>query len=275
MTELNGPAARENATRAIRFADRCKGGAMNRLMVLAWALVLCQSGFAQEERAGVRGDAAAVAEAEAMVETMGGKEIWAQLESVHFVHEWYPWYRVDSYIENEILDLTGPRSWVEMKSEIHHRVRAYSPEHGYWSIVNGEFSYGDQERLKNALERAPYSIYRVARAVALGDEHYEIRFGEGDIPRSRRLEFYGPDGEMHGWIILNVRKEPIVWATTQYRYTFGPMKQFGNLRVPDWAVYENGITRYQMISLVGSNQAPDGELFMPPKEHRENRSKHE
>ena len=110
---------------------------------------------------------------------------------------------------------------------------------------------------------------RIARAVAIGDDDYEIRFGEGDVPRSRRLEFYGPDREMHGWIILNARKEPIVWATTQYRYTFGPMKRFGNLRVPDWAVYENGITRYQMISLEGSNRAPDEELFMPPEEFRE------
>jgi hypothetical protein len=239
------------------------------MMVLFFALVLSQPGFAQEEKGGVRGDPEAIADAVAMVESMGGMEIWAQLKSVHFVHEWYPWYRVDAYVENEILDLTGPRSWVEMKSEIHYRVRAYSPEHRYWSITNGEFSFADGDRLAKALERAPYSIYRIARAVAVGDERYEIRFGEGDIPRSRRLEFYGPDGEMHGWIILNARKEPIVWATTQYRYTFGPMKRFGNLRVPDWAVYENGITRYQMISLVGSNQAPDEELFMPPPPHRD------
>jgi hypothetical protein len=47
------------------------------------------------------------------------------------------------------------------------------------------------------------------------------------------------------------------------------MKRFGNLRVPDWAVYENGITRCQMISLTGSNQAPDEGLFMPPEEFRE------
>jgi hypothetical protein len=242
---------------------------MRRSMAVVCALLLWQPAFAQEENTGVRGDPEAIADAKAMVETMGGLEIWARLESVHFVHEWYPWYRVDAYIENEILDLTGPRSWVEMKSEINHRVRAYSPEHRYWSVENGEFSYADEERLARALERAPYSIYRIARAVAIGDDDYEIRFGEGDVPRSRRLEFYGPDREMHGWIILNARKEPIVWATTQYRYTFGPMKRFGNLRVPDWAVYENGITRYQMISLEGSNRAPDEELFMPPEEFRE------
>ena len=227
---------------------------------------LCQSISAQEEVKGVRGDPAAIAEAEAMVETMGGIAIWAQLKSVHFVHEWFPWYRVDSYIENEILDLTGPRSWVEMKSEIYHRIRTYSPEGKYWSVENGKFAYAGEEALNNAMERAPYSIYRIARAVAVGDAFYEIRFGAGDIPQTRRLEFYGPDGILHGWIILNARKEPLVWATTQYRYTFGPMKRYGNLRVPNWSVYGNGATMYEMISLTGSNQPPDPSLFLPPAE---------
>jgi hypothetical protein len=44
------------------------------------------------------------------------------------------------------------------------------------------------------------------------------------------------------------------------------MKQFGNLRVPNWAVYENGVTMYEMISLIGSNQSPDLSLFSPPAE---------
>jgi hypothetical protein len=73
---------------------------------------------------------------------------------------------------------------------------------------------------------------------------------------------------MHGWIILNAKKEPRVWATTQYRYTFGPMKRFGNLRVPNWAVYENGVTLYEMISLKGSNKPPDLSLFQPLPEYR-------
>jgi hypothetical protein len=155
-----------------------------------------------------------------------------------------------------------------MKSEIYHRLRAYSPEYKYWNIVNGKFFYASEEALANAMERAPYSIYRIARAVAIGDPHYEIRFGKGDIQGSRRLEFYGPDGVMHGWIILNARKEPRVWATTQYRYIFGPMKRFGNLRVPNWAVYENGSFLYEMISLKGSDHPPNLSLFQPPAEYR-------
>jgi hypothetical protein len=237
-------------------------------VLIVFVLILSLLTVSKGNTTGVRGDTLAIAEAEAMVETMGGMTIWAQLKSVHFVHEWFPWYRVDSYIENEILDLTGPRSWVEMKSEINYRVRAYSPEYKYWSVTNGKFAYASEETFKNAMERAPYSIYRIARAIAIGDPFYEVRFGDGDIPNTRRLEFYGPDGEMHGWIILNARKEPLVWATTQYRYTFGPMKRFGNLRVPDWSVYENGTTLYEMISLSGSNQPPDSTLFKPPPEFR-------
>ena len=42
----------------------------------------------QDEYTGLRGDAAAIAAAQAMVETMGGLDLWGELKSVHFVHEW-------------------------------------------------------------------------------------------------------------------------------------------------------------------------------------------
>jgi hypothetical protein len=200
-----------------------------------------------------------------MVEAMGGVAIWRELESVHFVHEWDIASRPDIYLENEILDLTGPRSHVTMQSEIYSRVRAYSPEHRYWNIVNGEFSYASEEALENALERAPYSIYRLARGIARGDGYYHVQFGEmRDMPGTRALEFRGPDGEAHGWILLNLRKEPVIWATTQYSYSFGPLERFGNLRVPNWAVTGGGRVRYEMVSLTGSNQRPDLSLFAPP-----------
>jgi hypothetical protein len=234
------------------------------LPIVAAAILSAQLVGAQPPRPGVRGEAEAIAEARAMVESMGGVEIWSRLESVHFVHEWHLWNRVDSYVENEILDLTGPRSWVEMRSEIYHRLRAYSPEHRYWNVVDGDFAFASDEDLRNAMERAPFNLYRVARGVAAGDSYYEIRFGQGDLPRTRQLDLYGPDGERHGWIVLNARKEPLVWATTQYRYSFGPMRRYGNLRVPAWGVTGNGAVSYEMVSLTGSSRRPDLSLFAPP-----------
>ncbi|MBK5096353.1 MAG: hypothetical protein JJE01_01135 [Gemmatimonadetes bacterium] len=223
-----------------------------------------QVGTAQEGGDGNRGDPDAIAAAREMVETMGGIEIWAQLGTVHFVHEWYPWNRVDSYVENEILDLTGPRSWVDRKSEIHRQIRAYSPEGGHWSISDGEFKRSSDEVRDSALERAPFNFYRLVKAVAIEDPFYELRFGEGDIPGTRRIEFLGPDGIMRGWVILNAKMEPIVKATPQYRYTLGPLRRFGNLRVPGWGVYDNGTTRFEMISLSADRQPPDSTLFLPP-----------
>ena len=238
------------------------------------AILLCLSQADRqaiaEESGGLRGDTAAIADAKAMVETMGGVAIWHDLESVHFVHEWDVVNRQDRYLENEILDLTGPRSYVTMESEIYIRIRAYSPEHRYWSLLNGDFSYGSDEALANAMERAPYSIYRLARAIARGDDSLEVRFGIIDgISGSRALEFAGPDGKAHGWIVLNARKEPIIWATTQYTYVFGPLRRFGNLLVPNWATTSNGLVRYEMVSLTGSPKRPNLALFAPPQQDNE------
>jgi hypothetical protein len=237
------------------------------VVILSLLCLSVQAADAQHA-VGLRGDSAAIADAEAMVEAMGGMVVWAELKSVHFVHEWDIYARPDIYLENEILDLTGPRSYVTMESEIYKRIRAYSPEHRYWNVVNGEFSYASGESFENAMERAPYSIYRLARAIATGDSYYHVQFGPmKDMPRTQALEFRGPDDEIHGWVLLNTRKEPVVWATTQYSYSFGPLKRFGNLRVPDWAVTGGGRVRYQMVALTGSNQPPDSTLFIPPPEY--------
>jgi hypothetical protein len=214
---------------------------------------------------GLRGDAEAIADAEAMVESMGGMSIWKEVESVHFVHDWEIFNRHDRYRENEILDLTGPRAYVTMDSEVSSLTRAYSPEHEYWKVAQGEYSTGSPERLENAMERAPFSIYRIARGIARGDDYYHVSFGEiPDLPGPRALEFRGPDDVPRGWILLNGRNEPIIWATTQYQYVFGPLKQFGNLWVPNWATTSKGLVRYEMVSLQGSSQKPELELFAPP-----------
>jgi hypothetical protein len=43
----------------------------------------------------------------------------------------------------------------------------------------------------------------------MGESFYEVRFREGDTPQTRQLEFYGPDGVLRGWVILNARSNII------------------------------------------------------------------
>jgi hypothetical protein len=239
-----------------------------RYIFISLIAFLCHTGFTQEISNGLRGDSLAIAHAKEMVETMGGIEIWRQLKSLHFVHEWHPVNRVDTYVENEILDLTSSRSWVERKSEISYSIRAYSPEGKYWTIKDGVFKYGNENIWKAAIKRAPFNFYHLVRAVAIEDSFYEIRYGESDIPNTQQLNFYDSDGVIQGWVILNAKMEPIVKATPAYRYTLGPLKRFGNLWVPNWGVYDTGYTRYEMISLTGNNQPPDSALFLPPTEFK-------
>ena len=235
-------------------------------VILLCIAVLPTLTLSAEEAMGLRGDPAAIADARAMVETMGGLAVWRDTQSVHFVHEWDFVNRPDRYLEHEILDLTGPRSYVTMDSEIYSRTRAYSPEYGRWNIINGEFAQDSEEALANSMERAPYSIYRLARAIARDDGNLAIRYGTREgLPGLPALEFLGPDGKAHGWIIINARKEPVIWATTQYIYVFGPLARFGNLKVPNWATTNEGLVRYEMVSLTGSPQRPELSLFAAPR----------
>lgn len=227
-------------------------------------LLVTQTAFAQETTKGIRGNSKAISDAQSMVETMGGIEIWKQIKSLHFVHEWYPVNRIDTYVENEIIDLVDPRSWVNRKSEFNHTIRAYSPKGKYWTEKNGVLEYANDKIWKAALKRAPFNFYHLVRAVAINDSFYEIKYGKSDIPYSKQLDFFDPQGVLRGWVILNVKNEPIVKATPEYRYTLGPLTRFGNLWVPRWGVYDTGFTRYEMISLVGSNQPADSSLFLPP-----------
>lgn len=213
---------------------------------------------------GLRGDSTAIAAARTMVDAMGGVRIWKLMKSVRLVHEWFPLDRSDSYLETETLDLTGPRSHADRRSEISHEIRAYSPEGGGWRIRDGKLTKSSPAALEADLARAPFNFYHLVSAVAKDDSFYEVRWGKGDIPGTRRLEFYGPDGRLGGWVILNVDGEPIVKATPEYRYILGPLQRFGNLRLPAWGVYDNGYTRYEMRTAHGDHEPLDPAFFLVP-----------
>lgn len=229
-------------------------------------LLLAFMGSAAAAEGGLKGDEDAIERAKSMVGTMGGMDVWSKLGSVHFVHEWDLANRAERYMEEEILDLTGARSYVTMESESYNRTRAYSPEHRYWSLEDGVFRYGSDGSLERAVARAPYSIYRLARSIGRNDPSLTITTSKlPSEPRITALEFTYEGGEAGGWIVLNARDEPVVWETTQYTYDFGPLARFGNLYVPDWATTSHGLVRYQMVSLEGRSEKPELNLFAPPE----------
>src|SRR6056297_880038 len=61
-----------------------------------------------------KGDSTALEATMALIDHMGGKDVWSQLSQIKFQHRWYPVNR-ESYLEDEVIDLTNIRSWVRMK----------------------------------------------------------------------------------------------------------------------------------------------------------------
>jgi hypothetical protein len=97
-----------------------------------------------------------------------------------------PWNRSDSYVETETLDLTGPRSHADRKSEINHQIRAYSPEGGGGRTQNGELALSSPEALAADHARAPFNFFHLVSAVAKDDLFYR----SGGV----RVTFPGPGG---------------------------------------------------------------------------------
>jgi len=212
-----------------------------------------------------KGDSTALEATMALIDHMGGKDVWSQLSQIKFQHRWYPVNR-ESYLEDEVIDLTNIRSWVRMKNDSYERVRAYSPEYGYWSWTNGNLVQNNEASWESAKARGPFNIYRFLRELSLGNTRYELKMGDSDIPTAKKIEIHF-DGVYGGSITVNYDFEPLVWETMDYTYTFGPMESYGNIRHPKWAIYNKGSFRYEIITVKGSKKATEMTLYKLPDEY--------
>lgn len=236
---------------------------MRGFLVAALILFSAFTAKAEDGLTGIRGSPEAIAKAQGMVEAMGGLYIWKELKTLYFEHRWFHLEAKDIILETEVIALTESASYFKMESEVYFQARAYTPTAG-WRLRFNEFTRTTDEEAKANAHRARFNLYRIARGIAVGDPFFEVRLGEGG-----RLDFYDSEGTFHTWVKLNGWNEPVVWWTEDFRYTFGPMESYGNIRVPAWAVYDEAIWRYEMVSLTGSRDEPDPDVFLPPEPYRE------
>jgi hypothetical protein len=92
--------------------------------------------------------------------------------------------------------------------------------------------------------------------IAAEDPGIELRMnGE------HRLEvFERAGGELLCWFRLNVSNEPVLWGASvddqTLEFLFGPLGQFGSIRVPRWGGFTNGTWRFDMLDARGSALPP-------------------
>lgn len=235
---------------------------MKKLLMILPFLLISPTSFA-EELSGLQGEPEATEKAEAMVEAMGGLHIWKEIKGIRFVNRWWHIDHKDTRIQDEIIDVTQSSTFFEMKSETYNQKRAYTP-HSWWVIRNGEITVRDEAYSAQNAKRALFNLFRIAHGIATDSPKYQVSLNEEGW-----LEFGLPGGEVVTSVRLNAWNEPVIWKTANFRYTYGPMKRFGNVRVPNWAVYDEGLYRYEMISLETMTENPDPSVFEIPEEYRE------
>lgn len=232
------------------------------LWLVSTLLVMLTPGFVARG-AVLQGDEEAVALANRMLETLGGKDVWSQARWIkielhgYYAREQEPWY------ETYWMDLEVPRGRFELDGATVDRIIAWTPERG-WELEDGELEYLSEDRHSFELEywrRQPVVIFHrlasgtPATRVARGTNEYRF-----DV-------FDAETDELLAQFAVNQKGEPIKWGSSigerEFEHVFGPLENYDGLRQPRWGATISGIWRYEHVAASLTSSAPTISLEPP------------
>jgi hypothetical protein len=207
------------------------------------ALVLCAATLVQAQ-GGVRGEPAAVAAAEALLEQAGGRAVWQRRSLVVEERGYAPSGNV--WTMRIARDFDRRTRWTE-RSAGSLTVREWvSPEQG-WIERNGERrSLGAAELAteRHGFGQEPYAVWhRLARRdsslrVALQDNGATLMVFDAD---ERVLCWFrrAGDGTLRGWGNF--------YAGAINEHYYGPLAPIGQARLPRWGTSSDGRFRFEHL----------------------------
>lgn len=231
-----------------------------RAALLLWSCLLLAPPAADAE--GLTGDPVAIERARQMVERVGGRHVWSKLTSLKLTQRFHLYTRPESIVHIEWIDFQVPRIHVSIDSELTHRQRAYDARGG-WYLRDGTLTRFTEAELANERNFWKRDMFRMFHLIAAEDPGLELR-----MSGEHRLEvFERGSNELLCWFRLNLSNEPVLWGAgtgeQSLDFLFGPLGQFGNIRVPRWGGFVDGSWRFDMLDAQGSNLPPPVS-FDPP-----------
>ena len=204
-------------------------------------------------RAEMKGDEEAIALADQLVESIGGKELWSQIRSLH-VFEKSRSPKGDGIVGEFWRDLQVPRERYTLTNRDGLKIEFWWDDRGVWQIINGE----QNEDLPANLhaEVAAYwqgEIYVMFHRLAKEDSALRLdknddnSFTAFDEKLDRRLGTFwvNEDGDLYRW-----RHDD----GTEYIY--GPHRQFGEISFPDWGSQVDGSWSFYYMEVRWSTEEP-------------------
>jgi hypothetical protein len=225
-------------------------------------LAVLALGFAPRTEV-MQSDEEALALAERMLETLGGKTVWSQARTIKIELRGYYAREQEPWDETYWMSLEAPSGRFELKSATVDRVIAWTREGG-WELDGGELEQLSEERHNLELEywrRQPVVIFhRLAKGspatrVTMGSD--ESRFDVADAE----------SGELLAQFAVNMKGEPIKWSSSigdrEFEHVFGPLTEFDGFRLPSWGATIAGVWRYEHVAASLSQSDPPVS-FEPP-----------
>jgi hypothetical protein len=186
------------------------------------------------------GDAEALKLVERMLESLGGRQVWAEARSIEVELRGFYARQQEPWNERFWMDLETANGRFELRGKDTDRTIAWTPKGG-WELAGGKLEVMPDDRHAFEMEywkRQPFVMFhRLAvggdTRVAMGDNEYRF-----DVFDSRK-------GELLAQFAVNLKGEPTKWGTKiderDIEHVLGPLESFGNLRLPRWGTSLDGV----------------------------------
>jgi hypothetical protein len=225
-----------------------------------WLVPFLVASLNQVAVAELKWDVKAVSLANELVESIGGKDLWSGIRSLHVIERSRS-VRGDGIIGEFWRDLQIPQERYTLTNRHGLVSEFWWDSRGVWQNVNGESN--DSLPAELHAEVASYwagEIYVMYHRLAKGDQSLFLKLDDDhsftvfDKQADRRLGTFwvNDDGELYRW-----RHDDGT------EYVYGPYRKFGDISFPDWGSQVDGSWSFYYVEVRWSAEEPQVS-FEPP-----------
>jgi hypothetical protein len=152
------------------------------IVIIFPLIIIC--GCGDNNKVNLKGEPAAVAMAQSMLDALGGKAKWARLKSVYVRTLNFTPEQANNYVMEEWIELDAPKMISRQSSQISSVIQVLDRNDG-WVIKNNDVELMSSQSITNLLKWHNQYLMRVLQILAEGGENREVKMnGE------RRFDFY-------------------------------------------------------------------------------------
>lgn len=201
--------------------------------------------------------------ADKMLKSLGGRKIWAEA-SYLFYH--------DRLVALELAEVVESRIWRGLERPCEHAILTGPTVDRTWAwrdtsgagIREGEYYQFTEERMAREQAFWPLHTYTMIHRLAKDDPGLALSVKEENTLVIKDIH----SGQELGQIVLDHEYAPAVWRSNSgldnVEIVYGPVKEFGALRMPRWGAMTDGSFRFEFIEFRLSVDDPPVQFEVTP-----------